>query len=232
MEQLSLQQLSSPNSKFYEQASSADPILSTSYELSSGFIALVKENSFSGRDCENPYHHLCEFEQVCSCLKIFGMTHETLKWKLFPLSLSEEEKQWYIRVIGCVNGNWIELWNRFCFVFFPLSRICVLWTEILTFRQNDNELIGVAWVQFTLLANSSPDLSLPEHLLLQHFYAVLDKESAHHLDLTSGGSFAHLTASEGSEVLNKILDRTSFVCTHEPVPTEPEMRHEEPLEIE
>ena len=58
---------------------------------------------------KNPYHHLREFEQVCSCLKILGMTHETLKWKLFPLSLSEEAKQWYIRVVGYVNENWIEL---------------------------------------------------------------------------------------------------------------------------
>jgi len=66
MEQLPLQQLSSPKSEFYEPATPTDPILSTRYELSSGFIALVKENSFLGRDCENPYHHLGKFEQVCS----------------------------------------------------------------------------------------------------------------------------------------------------------------------
>ena len=65
-------------------------------------------------------------------------------------------------------------------------------------------------------------MSLPEHLLLQHFYAGLDKESALHLDLTSGGSFAHLTPTEGREVLNTILDRTSFVCIHEPTPVEPD----------
>ena len=65
MERLSLLQLSSPKSEFYEPASSADPILFTSYELNSGCIALVQENSFSGRDCENPYHHQNEFEQVC-----------------------------------------------------------------------------------------------------------------------------------------------------------------------
>ena len=75
-------------------------------------------------------------------------------------------------------------------------------------------------------------MSLPEHLLLQHFYAGLDKESALHLDLTSGGSFAHLTPSKGWEVLNKILDETSFICIHEPVPTEPEMHQEEPSETE
>ena len=171
MEQLSLLQLSSPKSEFYEPAPFADPILSTSYELDSGYIAFVQGNSLSGRDCENPYHHLREFEQVCSCMKISGMTHEILKW--------------YIRVVGCVNGSWIELRDRFCYAFFSLSRICALRTEILTFCQNDTESIGVAWARFTLLEKSGPDLSLPEHLLLQYFYAGLDKESAHHLDLTS-----------------------------------------------
>ena len=150
MEQLSLLQLSSPKSEFYEPAPSDDPILSISYELDSGYIAFVQENSFSGRDCENPYHHLREFEQVCSCKKISGMTHETLKWKLFPFSLSGEAKQWYIRVVGGVNGSWIELWDRFCFAFFQLSRICALRTEILTFRQNDKESIGVAWPRFVI----------------------------------------------------------------------------------
>jgi len=104
--------------------------------------------------------------------------------------------------------------------------------EILTFRQNNMESIGVAWARFILLVKLAPDLSLLEHLLLQHFYAGLDKEFAQHLGLTSGGSFAHLTTFEGREVLDKILDRTSFICIHEPVPTEPEMRHEEPSEIE
>ena len=117
------------------------------------------------------------------------MTHETLKWKLFPFSLSEEAKQWYIRVVGCVNGSWIELQDRLCSAFFSLSRICALRTEILTFRQNHKESISVAWARFILLAKSGPDLSLPEHLLLQHFYAGLDKESTHHLDLSSRGSF-------------------------------------------
>jgi hypothetical protein len=75
MEQLSIHQLSAPKSEFYEPPASADPILSTCFELSSGFIAKVQENSFSGMDCENHYHHLREFEQVCSCLKISGMMH-------------------------------------------------------------------------------------------------------------------------------------------------------------
>ena len=126
MEQLSLHQLSAPKSEFYEPPSPSDLILSTSYELSSGFIALVQENSFSWKDFENPYHHLHEFEQVCSCLKITGMTHEIIKWKLFSLSLSDDVKQWYSRVTGSVHGNWIELQDKFCSALFPLPRIYAL----------------------------------------------------------------------------------------------------------
>ena len=66
----------------------------------------------------------------------------------------------------------------------------------------------------------------------QHFYMRLDKESAHHLNITSGGSFAHLTPTEGREILDKILDRTSFVCEHKPPSAEPEACHEEVPAIE
>ena len=75
MEQLSLLQLSSPKSEFYEPAPSANSILSTSYELDSGYIAFVQENSFSGRDCENPYHH-CDTQGVCTRkLHLFPVLH-------------------------------------------------------------------------------------------------------------------------------------------------------------
>jgi hypothetical protein len=63
--------------------------------------------------------------------------------------------------------------------------------------------------------------------LLQHFYAGLDKESAHHLDLTFGGSFAHLTPTEGREVLDRILDRTSFISMQETTLVEPKVHQEE-----
>ena len=129
-------------------------------------------------------------------------------------SLLGEAKQWYIRVVGGVNGSWIELRDIFCSAFFPLSWICALRTEILSFHQSDKESIGVAWARFTLLVKSGPDLSLPEHLLLQHFYAGLDKESAHHLDLTSRGSFAHLTHPKAGKSLTKFwTEPLSFVST-------------------
>jgi hypothetical protein len=87
---------------------------------------MVREQTFSGLDDENPYHHLREFEQLYACLTISGMSHETLRWKLFPFSLDERAKQWYTHNVGKVNEDWEELRNRFYLAFFPISRIASL----------------------------------------------------------------------------------------------------------
>jgi hypothetical protein len=73
------------------------------------------------------------------------------------------------------------------------------------------ESIGAAWARLSLLAQSGPDLSLTDHLLLQHLYMGLSKEAAYYLDATAGGSFSHNTLAEGREILNKFMEKTSFV---------------------
>ena len=190
---------------------------------------MVREQSFSGLDSESPYIHLREFEQLCSCLVIPGMTRETLKWKLFPFSLKERAKQWYTHSVGSVNGQWSQLRDKFCLAFFPLSRIASLRREILGFQQSEKESIGAAWSRFSLLTQSGPDLSIPEPMLLEHFFVGLDKESALHLDATAGGSFLEKTTIEGREILDRILDNFSFTSDlNEPIREEAQSSSEDP----
>ena len=139
MEHISIQNLSAPKGEFVEPPQSSKPITASSFELCPGFIAMVREQSFSSFDDENPYHHLREFEQLCSCLSIAGMAQETLRWKLFPFSLNERASQWYAHYVGKVNGEWEELRHRFCLVFFPISRIASLRKEILDFHQGEKD---------------------------------------------------------------------------------------------
>jgi hypothetical protein len=54
---------------------------------------MVWAQPFSGFDNEDPFNYLQEFEEMCSCLSIPGMTQEVVKWKLFPFSLMREMKQ-------------------------------------------------------------------------------------------------------------------------------------------
>ncbi len=98
-------ELCAPRDEFYDPPPSSEPILTPSYEIRIEFISMVREKSFSGLGQENPFHHLQEFEKLCSCLKIRDMKQETVRWKLFPFSLHERAKQWYTSTVGCVNGD-------------------------------------------------------------------------------------------------------------------------------
>ena len=172
---------------------------------------MVRELPFYGRDDENPYSHLREFEHLCSCLVFSGMTQETIKWKLFPFSLLGRAKQWYAHTVGGVHGDWVELRDKFCLTFFPNSRVAALRIEILKFQQKEKETLGAAWARFLSLINTGPDLSLPDHVLLCHFHLGLSKQDALQLDLSLGGSFVHKSVTEGKAILEKILENTP--CT-------------------
>lgn len=120
MEQTSIQNLSAPWGEFIGTPQSSQPIIAKGYELRPDFITLVQELSFSGKYFENPYHHLREFEQLCACLAIYSMAHDTLWWKLFPFSLNVTAKQWYTYTGGSMHGRWDTLQDKCCLEFFPL----------------------------------------------------------------------------------------------------------------
>ena len=67
-------------------------------------------------------------------------------------------------------------------------------------------------------------MSIPSHLLLQHFWLGLSKESTLQLDITTGGSFTHKTTIEGEALLDRILENTPPL---ELLRVEPESSHEE-----
>ena len=95
METTPIHQYVAPMSACLEPPKSSKPILTPGYELRPCLINMVREQSFLGEGDENPYSHLWEFGQNCVCLHIAGMSDETLRWKLFPFSLTGRVKQWY-----------------------------------------------------------------------------------------------------------------------------------------
>jgi hypothetical protein len=232
MDSTPIYKFSAPKGELIEPPQSAHPILTDGYEIRPAFIAMVREQTFSGKEDENPYVHIREFEQLCSCLNIPGMKHETLKWKLFSFSLSDRAKQWYAHNSRSVSGNWEELRDKFCLAFFPISQIITLRLEILNFKQKEKETIGAAWARFTSLFTSGPDLSIPDHVLLQHFHYGLSKEAALLLDTSSGGSFLHKNVSEGIAILEKILENTPYTGIYDEFPEEEVEPSPEPIKEE
>jgi hypothetical protein len=145
-----LAQFLAPKGENLEPPSSSHPIHTSVYEVRPGFIAMSREQSFAWTEEENPYIHLKELEQLCSCITIEGMTQETLKWILFPFSLTGREKQWYNLNVRSVEGKWEVLREKFCHTHFLLARISDLQCEIMLFKQKEGESLGTARAQFTI----------------------------------------------------------------------------------
>jgi hypothetical protein len=170
-------EISTPKGDYLEPPPSSHSITTSSYELRPGFIAMVREQSFSGDKDESPYSHLREFEQLCSCLMIARMSQDTLKWKLFPFSLTGRAKQWYSLNVRSMEGDWEILRKAFCLTFFPTPQVVKLRREVICFEQRKTESLGVAWERFVKTVESSPDLGIAEPILLQHFRDGLRTES-------------------------------------------------------
>ena len=166
MDSITLRDFSVPNHSSHqgERPSSCHPILTPGYEIHPCIVAMVRSQSFSERKDENPYTHLCEFEQNCSIISIPGMHHETVKWKLFPFSLTGRAKEWYYMTVGSVEGDWNILKDKFCLRYFHEKKIVALRVEVLTFKQREEESLGAAWARYTELISSGPDLRIPEAL--------------------------------------------------------------------
>ena len=137
-------------------------------------------------------------------------------------------KKWYAHSVGGINGNWVELRDNFCLAFFPLFQIADLRIEILTFKQREKETLGAAWARFTSLSNSGPNLSLPDHVLYYHFYRGLNKETALHLDIASGGSFTHKLTDEWRAILERILENTPYTGIYDEFPEEEKQVESDP----
>ena len=118
-----LYQYGAPSGSYHQPKESSKLITSSGYELRPRLIKLVQEHIFSGNSSENPYSHLADFEQTCSCLKIKAMANETLRWKLFPFSLTGQAKKWYNRHVGNSQGDWDILRKEFCIKFFPVENV-------------------------------------------------------------------------------------------------------------
>ena len=150
------------------------------------------------------------------------MSDETLKWKLFPFSLSGKARHWYKLKVGSVHGDWKELYNSFLFKYFPISKVVELRCEILSFRQLEEESLSKSWDRFINLTLTGPKLSIPEEVLLIHFFEGLSRENKQTVNTASRGSFYHLPASEARVLIDSFSGKFPSIYIlekeKEPVP--------------
>jgi hypothetical protein len=112
----------------------------------------------------------------------------------FPFSLTGEAKCWHSLNIGNSQGDWGAPCLSFCLQIFPTYRVVKLRVEVLTFNQKKKESLGKAWKCFNTFLNSSPDHTILDPILLQHFFMSLTKKTIEYLNTVVGGLFMHVSA--------------------------------------
>jgi hypothetical protein len=83
--------------------------------------------------------------------------------------------------------------------------------------------LATSWERFHLLTNSGPNLALPDHVLLQHFFIGLTQKAKDLLTIALGGPFLHISSEETRKILDKILaDKTKEPIVENPLEEESE----------
>jgi hypothetical protein len=72
-------------------------------------------------------------------------------------------------------------------------------------KQEPRESLASYWNCFTTLLSLGPELSLPDPILLQHFYKGLSRDSRKLLDTTPRGSFLHVSSEKARLILDQII---------------------------
>ena len=109
-------------------------------------------------------------------------------------------------MLGIVKETGIYLRKEFCIKFFLVEKVAKLRFAIIGFKQLDKESLGKAWDRFYSFVNSGPNLTLPELMLLQHFFLGLNNENQEYLNLASRGAFMHITVDHAKTILTNILN--------------------------
>jgi hypothetical protein len=117
-----------------------------------------------------------------------------------------------------MQGDWKMLCSKFYLCFFPISKVVSLRKEVLNFRQPEEESLGTSWDRFNELILTSPDLSIQDSILLQHFYMGLSKDSRESLNAASRGAFLHLSTTEARAMLDRISGKTPCTSIHNELP--------------
>ena len=94
---------------------------------------------FLGKENENPYYHVRDFEEICSTLRIRGLDDDALKLRLFPFSLKDKAKSWLYSLDSESIETYEQLTSAFFNKFFPRHKTSSIRTQICTFSQQEGE---------------------------------------------------------------------------------------------
>ncbi|XP_058223160.1 uncharacterized protein LOC131332866 [Rhododendron vialii] len=132
---------------------------------------------FRGRELEDPYAHIREFETIVSTFVTGPGQLDQARLKLFPFSLKDKAKQWFHSLKPHSLLTWGEVQDVFTTKFFPDLLAAVL------------------------------HHNFPMYLVINYFYLGSDRESKQLLDTMGSGDFMGKDPDAAWEFLDALAER-------------------------
>jgi hypothetical protein len=137
------------------------------YEIKPALLNLVMKEQFSGVSTDDPAAHLNNFVELCEMQKYKDVDDDIIKLKLSPFSLRGRAKDWFLSFPRNSIDSWVKCKDAFILKYYPSAKIIALRSNIMKFRQFDNEHVAQAWERMKSMIDKGIDnrarqLSTPE----------------------------------------------------------------------
>jgi len=175
------------------------------FEIKPALLNLVMKEQFSGASTEDAASHLNNFVELCEMQKYKDVDGDIIKLKLFPFSLRGRAKDWLLSLPRNSIDSWNKCKDAFIGKYYPPAKIISLRSDIMKFRQYDNEHVAQAWERMKSMVKNCPTHGLTTWMIIQTFYAGLNFTSRNLLDSAAGGTFMSLTLGNATKLLDNMM---------------------------
>jgi hypothetical protein len=125
--------------------------------------------------------------------------------KLFPFSLRGRSKDWLLSLSRNSIDSWVKCKDAFIGKYYPPSKIIALRSDIMKFREFDNEHVAQAWERMKSMIKNCPTHGLSTWMIIQTFYVGLNFSSRNLLDSAAGGTFMSITLGTATKLLDNMM---------------------------
>ena len=102
-------------------------------------------------------------------------------------------KEWLNSLTRNSIDSWTKCKDAFIGKYYPPAKIISMRSEIMKFKQLDNEHVSQAWERMKSLVKNCPAHGLTAWMIIQTFYVGLNYSSRNLLDSAAGGTFMTIT---------------------------------------
>ena len=132
------------------------------------------------------------------CKRKKDTDNDIVKLKLFPFSLRDRAKTWFLSLPKNSIDSWNKCKDAFIFKYFPPAKIISVGNDIMNFKRLDHDHVAQSWERVKLMIRNSPTHGLNLWMLIQKIYAVLNFASRNLLDSAAGGTFMEIIVGEAT----------------------------------